>query len=61
MDPKGLINKATLIFAAKFFEILVQHMLYPIQEVNMVAWDRAVLVVALVAALGLILCGCLFR
>ena len=47
IDPRGLIKKATLTFAAKFFWLLARHMLSPTQEDNVVTWDVEALVAAL--------------
>ena len=49
LKPRGLIKKANLIFAAKSIWILVHHYLSPIGADNIITWDRAVLVVAMVA------------
>ena len=49
LDPRGLIKKANLTFTSKFFWLLFRHRLYPAGENNIITWDRAVLVAALVA------------
>uniref|UniRef100_M1DZ10 Integrase core domain containing protein n=1 Tax=Solanum tuberosum TaxID=4113 RepID=M1DZ10_SOLTU len=47
--PRLGIRKATLNFVAKFFWLLVRNRLSPTKANNQVTWDRAVMVVALVA------------
>ena len=49
LEPRGLIKKANLTFAAKFIWILVRHFLSPNTADNILTWDRAVLVGAMVA------------
>lgn len=51
LDPRGLINKVNLTFAAKFFWLLVRHLLSPTTAVNILTWYITVLVVGLVAGL----------
>ncbi|KAG5586155.1 hypothetical protein H5410_046589 [Solanum commersonii] len=47
--PRLGIRKATLTFVAKFFWLLVHNKVSPTKAANHVTWDRAVMVVALVA------------
>ncbi|KAG5585141.1 hypothetical protein H5410_045575 [Solanum commersonii] len=47
--PRLGIRKATLNFVAKFFWLLVRNRVSPTKAHNQVTWDRAVMVVALVA------------
>ena len=49
LDTQGLIKKANLTFVAKFFWLLVHKCLSPTTAYNILTWDRAVLVAALVA------------
>ena len=49
--PLGLIKKASLTLVDKFLWLLAQHRLSPMLVDNVVTWDRAVLVVSLVARL----------
>ena len=51
LDPRGLIKKANLTFAAKFFLLLVRHRLSPTTANYILTWDRVVFVAALVAGL----------
>ena len=51
LDPKVFIRKANLTFTSKFFWLLVFHRLYPIAADNILTWDRAILVAALVSGL----------
>lgn len=46
-----IIKKANLTFVTKFFLLLVPNHLYPTAADNILTWDRAVLVPALVAGL----------
>ena len=48
-EPKGAIKKANLTFTAKFLWLLVRHCLSPTAANNIVTWDRAVLMVAMIA------------
>ena len=48
LDPRGLIKKVNLTFAAKFIWHLVRHCLFPTATDNILSWDRAVLVAAMV-------------
>ena len=48
-EPKGAIKKANLIFIAKFLWLLVRHCLSPTAADNIVTWDRAVLMVMMIA------------
>ena len=47
LDPRGLIKKVNLTFAAKFFWLLVHHRLSPTAADNILTLDRAVLVAGL--------------
>uniref|UniRef100_M1E0W8 Integrase core domain containing protein n=1 Tax=Solanum tuberosum TaxID=4113 RepID=M1E0W8_SOLTU len=49
--PQLGIKKATLNFVAKFFWLLVRNRVSPTKANNQLTWDRAVMVVALVAVL----------
>ena len=49
MDPKNLIKKANLTFASKFIWFFVCHRESPITTDNILTWDRAFLVEAMVA------------
>lgn len=51
MDHRGMIKKATLTFAARFFYLLDRHRLSPTQADNVVTWYMAILVAFLVAGL----------
>uniref|UniRef100_M1DSJ2 Putative plant transposon protein domain-containing protein n=1 Tax=Solanum tuberosum TaxID=4113 RepID=M1DSJ2_SOLTU len=51
--PRLGIRKATLTLAAKFFWLLVRNKLSPTMADNIVTWDRAVMVAALVADLDI--------
>lgn len=46
-----IIKKANLTFVTKFFLLLVPNHLYPTAADNILTWDRAVLITALVAGL----------
>ena len=48
-EPKGAIKKANLTFIAKFLWLLVRHCLFPTAADNIVTWDRAVLIAAMIA------------
>ena len=48
-EPKGAIKKANLTFVAKFLWLLVRHCLSPTAADNIVTWDRAVLMAAMIA------------
>ena len=48
-EPKGAIKKANLTFVAKFLLLLVRHCLSPTAADNIVTWDRAVLIAAMIA------------
>ena len=48
-EPKGAIKKANLTFIAKFLWLLVRHCLSPTAADNIVTWDRAVLMAAMIA------------
>ena len=47
--PKGAIKKANLTFTTKFLWLLVRHCLSPTAADNIVTWDRAVLMAAMIA------------
>ena len=47
-EPKGAIKKANLTLMAKFLWLLVRHYLSPTATDNIVTWDRAVLMVAMI-------------
>ena len=53
LDHKGLIKISNFTFSAKFFWLLVRHPLFPTAVDNILTWDRAVLVAALVAGLDI--------
>ena len=48
-EPKGAIKKANLTFTAKFLWLLIRHCLFSIAGDNIVTWDRAVLMAAMIA------------
>ena len=50
-ETKGAIKKANLTFTAKFLWLIVRHCLYPTTADNIVTWDRAVLMAALIDGL----------
>ena len=43
LDPRGLIKKANLRFAAKFIWLVILHRLSPTDANNILTWDRAIL------------------
>ena len=47
-EPKGAIKKANLTFTAKFLWLIVCHCLSPTAADNIVTWDRAVLMAAMI-------------
>ena len=47
-EPKGAIKKANLTFTTKFLWMLVRHCLSPTVADNIVTWDRAVLMAAMI-------------
>ena len=47
-DPKGAIKKANLTFTAKFLWLIVRHFLSPKAVDNIVTWDRAVQMAAMI-------------
>lgn len=49
LHSTGLIKKAKLTFASKFFWMIVLNRPPPMSVDNILIWDRAVMVVALVA------------
>ena len=48
-EPKGAIKKANLTFTAKFLWLNVRHCLSPKVADNIVTWDRAILMAAMIA------------
>ena len=51
LEPRCLIKKTNLTFAAKFFCLLVCHLLSPVAADNILTWEREVLVASLVDGL----------
>ena len=48
-EPKGAIKKANLASTMKFLWLIVRHCLSPTTADNIVTWDRAVLMAAMIA------------
>ena len=48
-EPKGAIKKANLTFMAKLLLLIIRHCLSPTVADNIVTWDRAVLMAAMIA------------
>ena len=48
-EPKGAMKKAKLTITAKFLWLIVRHCLSPTAADNIVTWDRAVVIVAMIA------------
>ena len=48
MEPKGAIKKANLTFTTKFLWLIVRHCLSPTAVDNIVTWDCAVLMAAMI-------------
>ena len=48
-EPKGPIKKGNLTFMVKFLWLIVCHCLSPTAADNIVTWERAVLMVAMIA------------
>ena len=48
-EPKEAIKKANLTFTAKFLWLIVRHCLSPTAANNIVTWDRAVLMAAMIS------------
>ena len=48
-EPNGAIKKANLTLTAKFLWLIVRHCLSPTATDNIVKWDRAVLMVAMIS------------
>ena len=48
-EPKWAIKKANLTLTAKFLLLIVRHCLSPTAADNIITWDRAVLMVAMIA------------
>ena len=46
--PKGDMRKANLTFTTKFLWLIVRHYLSPTTSYNIVTWDRAVLMAAMI-------------
>ena len=49
--PKGAIKKANLTFTMKFLWFIVRHYLSPTSADNIITWDRAVLMAAMIAVM----------
>ena len=49
IEPKGAIKKANLTFTVKFLWLIVRHCFSPKAADNIVTWDRAVLLAAMIA------------
>ena len=49
IEPKGAIKKANLTFTAKFLWLIVHHCFSPTTADNIVTWDRAILMEAMIA------------
>ena len=49
MEPKGAIKKANLTFTTNFLWFIVRHFLSPTVVDNIVRWDHAVLMKAIIA------------
>ena len=56
-DPKGAIKKANLTFMVMFLWLIVRHCLSPTTADNIVTWDRAVLMVAMIEGFEVIFRG----
>ena len=54
LNPGGTVKKDKLTFAAKFIWILFRHRLSPKAADNIIMWDRAVLVAAMVAVFEIV-------
>ena len=48
-EPKGAIKKANITFTAKFLWLIVHHCLSPTVADNIVTWDRAVVMAAMIS------------
>ena len=48
-EQKGAIKKANLTFTAKFLWLIVRHCLSPTATDNIVTWDQAVLMAAMIS------------
>ena len=48
-EPKDAIKKANLTFTTKFLWFIIRHCLSPTTAENIVTWDRAVLMAAMIA------------
>ena len=48
-EPKGAIKKGNLTFTAKFLWLIVCHCLSPTAADNIVIWDHALLMTAMIA------------
>ena len=49
IEPKGAIKKANLTFTANFLWLIVRHCFSPTAANNIITWDRAVLMAAMIA------------
>ena len=48
-EPKGAIKKANLTFTTKFLRLIVRHSISPTTADNILTWDRAILMAAIIA------------
>ena len=48
LDPKGSIKNTNLTFTAKFLWLLIRYCLSPTTADDIITWDRAVLMAAMV-------------
>ena len=48
-DPKGAIKKANLTFTENFLCLIVRNFISPTAADNIVTWDRAALIAAMIA------------
>ena len=56
-EPKAAIKKDNLTFTVKFLWLIFRHYLSPTAADNIVTWDRAVLMVAMIAGFEVALLG----
>ena len=56
-EPKGAIKKTNLTFTVKLLWLIVRHCLSPTAADNIVTWDRAVMMEAMISGLRVILHG----
>ena len=54
--PKGDIKKANLTFTVKFLWLIVRHYLSPTAADNIVTWDRAILMAAMIVGFEVDFC-----